>query len=114
MLRIGIDVQANELITTSANDRAHLVFLDGTSLTVGPNARLTIDKFVFDPNTKKGELAINASKGVLRLVGGKISKTNADHHHHAVEHDRHPRRHHDRFRHARSRPIADLRLRQAA
>ena len=74
MLRIGIDVQANELITTNANDRAHLVFLDGSSLTVGPNAQLTIDRFVFDPNTKTGELAINASKGVLRLVGGKISK----------------------------------------
>ena len=76
VLRIGIDVQANELITTNANDRAHLVFLDGSSLTVGPNAQLTIDKFVFDPNTKTGELAINASKGVLRLVGGKISKGN--------------------------------------
>ena len=74
VLRIGIDVQANELITTNANDRAHLVFLDGSSLTVGPNAQLTIDKFVFDPTTKTGELAINASKGVLRLVGGKISK----------------------------------------
>ena len=75
VLRIGVDVQANELITTSANDRAHLLFLDGSSLTVGPNAQLTIDKFVFDPTTKTGELAINASKGVLRLVGGKISKT---------------------------------------
>ncbi|HZX85225.1 MAG TPA: FecR domain-containing protein [Reyranella sp.] len=75
VLRIGIDVQANELITTNANDRAHLLFLDGSSLTVGPNAQLTIDKFVFDPSTKTGELAINASKGVLRLVGGKISKS---------------------------------------
>ncbi len=74
VLRIGIDVQANELITTNENDRAHLVFLDGSSLTVGPNAQLTIDRFVFDPSTKTGELAINASKGVLRLVGGKISK----------------------------------------
>ncbi|MBL6651888.1 MAG: FecR domain-containing protein [Reyranella sp.] len=74
VLRIGIDVQANELITTNANDRAHLVFLDGSSLTVGPNAQITIDKFVFDPNTKTGELAISASKGVLRVVGGKISK----------------------------------------
>lgn len=75
VLRIGIDVQANEVIRTGANDRAHLVFLDGTALTVGPNALLTIDKFVYDPNTKTGELAVNASKGVLRLVGGKISKT---------------------------------------
>ena len=76
VLRIGIDVQANELITTRSNDRAHLMFLDGTSLTVGPNAQLTIDKFVYDPNSKTGDLAINASKGVFRLVGGRISKTN--------------------------------------
>lgn len=76
VLRIGIDVQADEIITTSANDRAHLVFLDGTSLTVGPNAELKIDKFVYDPNTKTGELAVSATKGVLRLVGGRISKTN--------------------------------------
>src|SRR5882757_6880434 len=77
IMRIGIDVQANEVVTTHGNDRAHLVFLDGTSLTVGPNAQLTIDKFVYDPNSKTGELAITATQGVFRLVGGKISKTNA-------------------------------------
>jgi len=38
-------VQASELITTSVNDRAHLVFLDGTSLTVGPDAQLVIDRY---------------------------------------------------------------------
>jgi hypothetical protein len=76
ILRIGIDVQANEVVSTHANDRAHLVFLDGTSLTVGPNARLTIDKFVYDPNSKTGDLAITATQGVFRLVGGKISKNN--------------------------------------
>jgi hypothetical protein len=77
VLRIGIDVQANEVVTTHANDRAHLVFLDGTSLTVGPNAQVTIDKFVYDPATKVGDLAISTTQGVFRLVGGKISKTNA-------------------------------------
>ncbi len=75
VLHVGIDVQANEAITTGANDRAHLLFLDGSSLTVGPLARLVIDRFVYDPNTKVGDLAISASQGVLRFVGGKISKT---------------------------------------
>src|SRR6478752_1938170 len=77
VMRIGIDVQANEVVTTKANDRAHLVFLDGTSITIGPNARMTLDKFVYDPDTKKGELALTATTGVFRIVGGKISKTNA-------------------------------------
>jgi hypothetical protein len=74
VLRVGIDVQANEIISTKENDRAHLLFLDGTSLTVGPNAQLVIDKFVFDPNTNSGDLAITVSKGAFRIVGGKISK----------------------------------------
>jgi hypothetical protein len=75
VLHVGVDVQANEVVTTGANDRAHLLFLDGSSLTVGPQARLTIDRFVYDPNTKTGALAINASQGIFRFVGGRISKT---------------------------------------
>ena len=75
VLRIGLDVQANEAITTGVNDRAHLLFLDGSSLTVGPQARLTIDKFVYDPAAKTGEIAVRATEGVFRFVGGRISKT---------------------------------------
>ncbi len=75
VLHVGVDVQANEIVTTGSNDRAHLLFLDGSSLTVGPQARLSIDKFVYDPNSKTGVLAVNASQGVFRFVGGKISKT---------------------------------------
>ena len=77
VLRVGTDVQANEIISTAADDRAHLVFLDGTTLTVGPSSQLTIDKFVYDPTTEKGELAVNATKGVFRVIGGRISKTSA-------------------------------------
>jgi hypothetical protein len=75
VLRVGVDVQANEAISTGINDRAHLLFLDGSSLTVGPQARLTIDKFVYDPAVKKGDLAVRATEGVFRFVGGRISKT---------------------------------------
>ena len=75
VLRVGTDVQTNEIISTTDNDRAHLVFLDGTTLTVGPSSSMTIDKFVYDPATQKGELAVNATKGVFRLIGGRISKT---------------------------------------
>jgi hypothetical protein len=76
ILRVGTDVQANEAIITASNDRAHLIFLDGTTLTVGPDAQLVIDKFVYDPTSQKGELAINATKGVMRVIGGRISKNN--------------------------------------
>jgi len=77
ILRVGIDIQADEMVTTHENDRVHLVFLDGTALTVSANAQVKIDRFVYDPASNSGELGITAVKGVFRLVGGKISKSNA-------------------------------------
>src|SRR4051812_32630724 len=59
VLRVGLDVQQNEVITTRANDRAHLMFLDGSSLTVGPDAQLTIDRFVYDSASQKGDLTVS-------------------------------------------------------
>ena len=76
VLRVGIDVQANERITTRGTDRAHVVFLDGTALTIGPNSVLVIDKYVYDPNRKAGDIALNVTRGTFRFVGGAISKNN--------------------------------------
>jgi trimeric autotransporter adhesin len=75
VLRAGTDVVANERVTTSTDGRAQMVFLDGSALTIGPDAEVVLDRFVYDPDGG-GELAMSATKGVLRLVGGKISKTN--------------------------------------
>lgn len=74
VLQVGNDMAPNERVTTGANDKAHIVFLDGSSLTVGPNSVLTIDKFVYDPERKTGEMTLTASRGVFRFVGGAISK----------------------------------------
>src|SRR5690349_8383753 len=75
VLRVGIDVDANERVTTTADDRAHLVFNDGTSLTVAPNSVVVIDKYVYDPERKKGEMAVSLTRGAMRFVGGTISKS---------------------------------------
>ena len=74
VLQVGNDMAPNERITTGTNDKAHIVFLDGSSLTVGPNSVLTIDKFVYDPERKTGEMTLTASRGAFRFVGGAISK----------------------------------------
>jgi len=75
ILNIGNDVSFNEVITTDADGQAQLLFLDRSALTVGPNAKLSIDEFVYNPNTKEGKLAINAAVGVFRFVGGQLSKS---------------------------------------
>ena len=74
ILKVGLDIVANELIETGGTGKTQIIFRDGTTLTLGPNTSLTIDKLIYDPSTKFGELAINAVQGVLFLVGGQISK----------------------------------------
>ena len=75
-LDTGVEVYFQEVVSTDTNGRAQLLFQDGTALTVGPNSDLVIDQYVYDPTTGIGEMAIDISKGVFRLVGGKISKNN--------------------------------------
>jgi hypothetical protein len=73
-LVIGQDVIFNEHITTTAAGQTQLLFLDESSMTVGPNSDLTIDQFVYDPKSGTGKLAMSATRGLLRYVGGKLSK----------------------------------------
>jgi hypothetical protein len=77
ILRVGVDNFADERITTGPSGQAQLVFLDGASLSVGPNATVKIDRFVYDSSGRLGTLALSATSGVMRFVGGAISKTSA-------------------------------------
>jgi len=54
--------------------QAQMLFIDESAFTVGPNSEVVLDEFVFDPDTGTGRLALTATKGVFRFVGGKISK----------------------------------------
>jgi hypothetical protein len=74
VLFVGNDVFRNEVIRTDASGVTHLLFLDKSSLTVGPDSIVTIDKYVYNPETDSGELVMTATRGVLRFVGGSLSK----------------------------------------
>ena len=71
---VGSDVFRNEVIRTDASGVTHLLFLDKSSLTIGPDSVVTIDKYVYNPETDSGELVMTATRGVLRFVGGSLSK----------------------------------------
>ena len=73
-LVIGQDVIFNERIATTDAGQTQLHFLDESALSIGPNSDMAIDQFVYDPKSGGGKLAMSATKGVLRFVGGKLSK----------------------------------------
>lgn len=74
VLQLTDEVVRDEVIETSDVGSAQLLFLDQTSLTVSPNSQVVLDTYAYDPAQGRGELAIDMTKGVLRLIGGRITK----------------------------------------
>ncbi|MGH7029092.1 MAG: FecR family protein [Stellaceae bacterium] len=73
-LALGQDVLFNERITTGAEGQTQVLFVDESTLSVGPNANMMIDQFVYNPNAGTGKLVASLTRGVFRFVGGKLSK----------------------------------------
>lgn len=71
-IRLGSSVIFNERIATSAQGQTQIVFLDRSTLTVGPDAEVILDRFVYDPDRGVGEMVITIGRGVFRYVGGRI------------------------------------------
>ena len=70
---IGQSIAHRERIQTTSAGSVQLLFLDKTSMTIGPNSDLAIDEYVYDPNSNTGKMAATLTKGVMRFVGGQIS-----------------------------------------
>ena len=47
-------------------------------MTVGENTELTIDDFVYDPQTNNGNFITNIKSGVVKTISGKISEKNPE------------------------------------
>jgi hypothetical protein len=71
---IGNTVVFGERFRTDGTGIIHILFMDQSSMTLGPNSELVVDEFVFQPKERSGNIAVNLIKGSLRVVGGFISK----------------------------------------
>lgn len=71
----SLSVQApmlfEDTIETGADARFKGILADGTALTLGENASLLIDAFVYEPGTEGGSLSVNVT-GAFLFVGGQI------------------------------------------
>ena len=63
-------VEHHELIETARNSAIEIGFIDGTDLTIGADANVLIDEFIFDSNAGTGSALINLAKGAFRWSTG--------------------------------------------
>jgi hypothetical protein len=72
-LAVNASVILNETVTTGAAARLEVTFKDNTRLTLGENAKLTLDRYVFNPAAGRGTIRFKVV-GALRFLSGQVSK----------------------------------------
>jgi hypothetical protein len=68
----GAPVHLNDVLRTGPEGRLQVTFADGSALTLGEKASVTIDRYVYDPAAKVGETVLIATKGAFRFATGRI------------------------------------------
>ena len=63
-LVLGQEIVFNERITTGSEGQTQVLFIDQSTMTVGPNSDMVIDEFVYDPAAGTGKLAASLTRGV--------------------------------------------------
>ena len=70
----GDDVLQEEVIAAGVDGIGELLLRDQTKVAIGPGARLTLDRFVYDPNKSNGAIVLNLIKGSFRFITGIAAK----------------------------------------
>ncbi len=72
-LNLKSSVFLNEVVLTSEAARLEVTFTDGTQVTLGEKAKLTLDTFVFNPARGSGTIKF-VVVGTFRFLSGQASK----------------------------------------
>jgi hypothetical protein len=73
-LVVNSDVYFRDRCHSGQGARLQATLKDGAQLTLGENATLVVDEFIYDPSRSRGELSIRVVKGAFLYVGGLIDK----------------------------------------
>jgi len=61
----------NDEVRTGAASQLQILLLDRTTFTVGANARVAVDRFVYDPRSNSRSTGVSVTKGAFRFMSGR-------------------------------------------
>ena len=71
---VGLAVHMKDQLHTGAEGRLQVTFQDHTVLTLGEDANLVIDRYVFDPDRGIGDALLRATQGAFRFAAGQLKE----------------------------------------
>lgn len=70
----GAPVHMNDALTTGADGHLQVKFRDDTVLTLSEDARVVIDRYVYDPDQGVGDVLLTTTQGAFRFATGRMNK----------------------------------------
>lgn len=75
---IGLAIEKNDSIVTGKDGSVGITFVDETMITVGPDAHVVIDDYLYAPADGKFSFVTSLMQGTLFYVSGLIAKTSPE------------------------------------
>jgi hypothetical protein len=73
----GAAVHLNDALKTGAGGHVKVTFRDSTVLTLGENASVVVDRYVYDPQKGVGDVLLTTTQGAFRFATGKMKELSA-------------------------------------
>ena len=77
-LQNGSKIFFGDTIVSKKNANAQILFIDQTVLTLGEDTEMTIDEFIYDPNSNDGSFVSSVKSGTVKFITGQISNKNPE------------------------------------
>jgi len=65
-------VHLGDAIVSGEQSALQMLLLDQSVFTVGANARVTVDRFVYDPDRRASDVAASVATGAFRFISGRF------------------------------------------
>jgi hypothetical protein len=76
--RVGAKLKVDDTIVTGGNGSVGLVFLDNSTLTMGPESEVFLKRFNYDSTTYMGAFDAYVKQGTVSLQAGNLADSGPD------------------------------------
>jgi hypothetical protein len=71
--QVGDLLEEADTIATGTNSSVGITFIDNSRFSIGPNSRIALTQFRFDPTTHEGNFLTEMQHGTLAVISGRIA-----------------------------------------
>jgi hypothetical protein len=72
--KLGAILFQADIVETGSSGSVGITFIDNSRFAAGPDTRLELSRFRFNPTTHDGEFLTDLDKGTLTVISGQIAK----------------------------------------